>query len=76
MPPSPDPGDLLDAVTSAVRAIAAREIMPRYQAAAHSRKADGSLLTDADVAAQAALIEALPAIFDAPVLGEEMPQQQ
>lgn len=76
MPAFPDPDSLLDAVISAVRAVAAGEIMPRYQKVAHSRKADGSLLTEADVAAQAALAERLHALVPAPVLAEEMSRER
>lgn len=46
--------------------------MPRYLKVARQHKDDGSILTEADIAAQAALNQALPAIHDAPVLGEEM----
>ncbi|TCJ13000.1 inositol monophosphatase family protein [Parasulfuritortus cantonensis] len=46
--------------------------MPRYLKVAHARKDDGSLFTEADLAAQNALIERLRAIEPYPVLGEEM----
>lgn len=46
--------------------------MPRYLKVAHERKVDGSLLTEADVAAQHALARRLRAIAPYPVLGEEM----
>ena len=45
--------------------------MPRYLKVAHERKVDGSILTEADVAAQKALIQHLRAIAPYPVLGEE-----
>lgn len=63
---------ILAAVREVVREVAAQEVMPRYRKVAHSRKADGSLLTEADVAAQAALITRLQAIVPLPVVGEEM----
>ncbi|HEU0234647.1 MAG TPA: inositol monophosphatase family protein [Gallionella sp.] len=62
----------LKAVVAAVRLVAAEEIMPRYLKVAHQRKSDGSLCTEADVAAQTALTKKLQAILNVPVLGEEM----
>lgn len=64
--------DLLDPVISAVRAVGREEIMPRYLKVAHQRKVDGSLLTEADLAAQTALFTRLHAIAPLPLLGEEM----
>jgi myo-inositol-1(or 4)-monophosphatase len=61
-----------EAVIAAVRAVGRDEVMPRYLKVAHSRKDDGSLFTEADLAAQKALIERLTAIVPCPVLGEEM----
>ena len=55
-----------------VRKIAAEEILPRYLKVSRGRKADGSLFTEADVATQRRLIEALPVLLPGPVLGEEM----
>ena len=63
----------LKAVIAAVRLVAAEEIMPRYLKVAHQRKSDGSLCTEADIAAQTALTKKLQAILNVPVLGEEMP---
>ena len=63
---------MLKAVVAAVKLVAAEEIMPRYLKVAHQRKSDGSLCTEADVAAQAALTKKLQAILNVPVLGEEM----
>jgi myo-inositol-1(or 4)-monophosphatase len=68
---SPAPADL-DAVASVVRTVAMREVMPRFRHARIARKSDGSIVTDADTAAQAALETGLRAIFDCPVVGEEM----
>jgi myo-inositol-1(or 4)-monophosphatase len=67
-PPLPD----LAAVCALVREVAKREVLPRYMKVAHSRKHDGSLVTEADSATQAALIHGLRALADVPVLGEEM----
>ena len=66
----------LKAVIAAVRLVAAEEIMPRYLKVAHQRKSDGSLCTEADIAAQAALTRKLQAIHNVPVLGEEMEQAE
>ncbi|WP_215779462.1 inositol monophosphatase family protein [Paludibacterium sp. B53371] len=62
-------GDLL-------RDIAAQEILPRFLCVGHTRKDDGSLLTDADLACQAALEASLPRLLPYPVLGEEMTRQE
>jgi myo-inositol-1(or 4)-monophosphatase len=62
----------LKAVIAAVKLVAAEEIMPRYMKVAHQHKSDGSLCTEADLAAQEALTRKLQAILNVPVLGEEM----
>ncbi|MBI1396126.1 MAG: inositol monophosphatase [Betaproteobacteria bacterium] len=59
-------------VCAVVRDVAVREVMPRYRRVGHRRKADGSLLTEADLAAQAALAERLRALVPLPFVGEEM----
>lgn len=66
----------IKAVTRAVRAVGREEIMPRYLKVAHSRKDDGSLFTEADLAAQRALIRSLTAIAPLPVLAEEMTEAE
>ncbi|MGQ9686121.1 MAG: inositol monophosphatase family protein [Thiobacillaceae bacterium] len=63
---------MLDDVKALVREVAQREVMPRFLKVAHSHKADGSLFTEADMAAQKALETRLKAIAPYPVLGEEM----
>jgi myo-inositol-1(or 4)-monophosphatase len=63
---------LIPQVIAAVREVGRDEVMPRYLKVAHARKDDGSLFTEADLAAQKALIERLQAIAPYPVLGEEM----
>jgi myo-inositol-1(or 4)-monophosphatase len=63
---------LLKAVIAAVKLVTAEEIIPRYLKVAHQRKSDGSLCTEADMAAQSALSKKLQAILNVPVLGEEM----
>lgn len=66
---------MLQQVVDAVKAVARKEVMPRYLKVAHRRKSDGSLCTEADIAAQGALASALKEIADYPVLGEEMPPE-
>jgi myo-inositol-1(or 4)-monophosphatase len=68
--------ELGEAVIEAVKRVAAEEIMPRYLKVAHQRKADGSLFTEADLAAQAALSERLQSIYPGPVMGEEMTREE
>ena len=66
----------LKAVVAAVKLVSAEEIMPRYMKVAHQHKNDGSLCTEADLAAQEALTRKLQAILNVPVIGEEMNEQQ
>ena len=63
----------LERISDAVRRVATDEVMPRYLKVAHQRKSDGSLFTEADLAAQDKLSLLLPTIIPAPVVGEEMP---
>ena len=56
----------------AVRRVAAEEVLPRYRSVVALRKDDGSIVTEADFAAQAALARELARIEPAPVLAEEM----
>ena len=56
----------------AVRRVAAEEVLPRYRSVVALRKDDGSIVTEADYAAQAALARRLRAVDDVPVLAEEM----
>jgi len=60
-------------VIDAVRSVAIEEILPRYRSVVATRKDDGSLVTEADLAAQRSLAKRLQALQPAPVLGEEMP---
>ena len=66
----------LKAVMAAVRLVSAEEIMPRYMKVSHQRKSDGSLCTEADLAAQEALTRKLQVICSVPVIGEEMNEQE
>lgn len=73
---TPTSSNRLEAVAALVRDVAKREVMPRFLRVAHERKADGSLFTSADLAAQDALLKGLPAIGPGPILGEEMRREQ
>ena len=68
---------MLNKLQTLVREVAQTEVMPRFLDVAVSRKFDGSLLTEADLASQAAFDAGLHKIIDCPMLGEEMtPQRQ
>lgn len=73
---APGMGAMLKAVVAAVKLVSAEEIMPRYLKVAHRHKSDGSLCTDADIAAQQVLTKKLQAILNVPVLGEEMTEAE
>lgn len=63
----------LEQLCRLMRRAAETEIMPRFQRVAARRKADGSPVTDADLAVQRCLIRELEAIYPGTrVLGEEM----
>ncbi|HEX5125694.1 MAG TPA: inositol monophosphatase family protein [Rhodocyclaceae bacterium] len=64
------------ALESIVRGVAREVIIPRYLKAVRQHKGDGSSMTEADLAAQAALIAQLPDLLVAPVIGEEMSADQ
>ena len=66
------PSALLAATVDVVRAVAATEVMPRFLNVGHSRKGDGSVVTEADLAAQSALAARLREIVDGEFIGEEM----
>lgn len=63
---------MLNSLIHLVRHVAQTEVMPRFLAVSVSKKHDGSLLTEADVAAQGAFARALGGIIACPMLGEEM----
>lgn len=69
------PAQLL-ALANAVRQVAREHILPHFLKVAHDHKSDGSLLTQADIAAHHALLMALPQLIDRPVLSEEMPHEE
>jgi myo-inositol-1(or 4)-monophosphatase len=60
----------------AVRTVAAEEILPRYRSVSATRKDDGSLVTEADFAAQDALVRRLRALEPVGVIAEEMPSHE
>jgi myo-inositol-1(or 4)-monophosphatase len=67
----------LDQLLTLMRHVGHTEVMPHFLRTGFDLKADGSLLTQADLASQAALQSALPRLILAPVLGEEMvPEEQ
>ena len=70
------PAPLVNAVITLLREVSARELMPRFHHVHAERKPDGSLVTEADRAVEAALSAALPKLFGCPVLGEEMAEPE
>ncbi len=63
----------LDRLCSLLRSVAETEIMPRFRQGAVRSKADGSLITEADLAVQRQICAELGRIRpEIPVLGEEM----
>ena len=67
---------LARALESIARDTARAEILPRYLQSSRNYKSDGSFFTDADIATQQCLAEALPALLPGPVLGEEMSSRE
>lgn len=67
---------MLPSLTDAIRRVALQEVMPRYLKVARQHKDDGSYFTEADIAAQAALVAELKKIVPCPVLGEEMSEAE
>jgi myo-inositol-1(or 4)-monophosphatase len=63
----------LDSLAALLREVARDEIMPRFRHTGASAKADGSLVTDADLAVQKRLLALLDESYpEIPLLGEEM----
>ena len=67
---------MLHRLQKLVRHVAQTEVMPRFLNTPASRKVDGSMLSEADLAAQTALAAGLPLIIDSPMMGEEMTLQE
>ncbi|MCW8956870.1 MAG: inositol monophosphatase family protein [Gammaproteobacteria bacterium] len=67
----------LQQVETIIKNLAEQEIMPRYNRVASEFKADGSLVTEADTAMQAAVMAALNKHWpEYALLGEEMTEQE
>lgn len=64
------------AAIEVVRRVAGEEILPRYRSVVATQKDDGSLVTEADLAAQDALVRRLQALERLPVIAEEMPSHE
>ena len=73
VPGLPPLSELAEPVMALLRVVAASELMPRFKRVTAEKKHDGTVVTEADRAVEAALAKALPDIFNCPVLGEEMP---
>lgn len=71
-----DTASMLDNVINLVRQVGDNVVMPRFLNVVRQHKDDGSVLTEADLAAQAALEVGLKAIADCPIVGEEMTEEQ
>jgi myo-inositol-1(or 4)-monophosphatase len=68
---------MLEQLETIIRELAQQEILPRFNQVSHSLKQDGSLVTEADTAMQAAVVRALRNNWpDYALLGEEMPAAQ
>ncbi len=63
---------VLNKLQALVREVAGAEVMPYFLNVETYEKDDGSMLSQADLAAQAAFGYGLPQIIDCPMLGEEM----
>jgi myo-inositol-1(or 4)-monophosphatase len=65
----------MEALQQLVIRVAREEILPRFNRVAGQDKADGSVLTEADIVAQARLQEGLARLSPLPLLGEEMEEK-
>ncbi|MDO4248317.1 MAG: inositol monophosphatase family protein [Neisseria sp.] len=63
---------MLNRLQTLVREVARAEVMPYFLNVSVSRKKDGSIFSEADLASQAAFAYGLPKIIDCPMMGEEM----
>lgn len=66
----------LQQVIHLVRDVGDKVVMPYFLKVVRQHKDDGSIFTEADLAAQAALEHGLEAIVDCPLVGEEMTAEQ
>lgn len=67
---------MLERLIEAVRRVGDEAVMPYFLNVARQQKADGSVLTAADLAAQECLQHELKAILDCPLVGEEMTEAE
>lgn len=67
---------MLEKVITVVKEVAQQVVMPRYLQVDRQLKSDGSFFTEADVAAQKALLYELQKIYPAAAMGEEMTKQE
>ncbi|SFE94478.1 inositol monophosphatase family protein [Nitrosomonas sp. Nm166] len=67
---------MLEKVITVVKEVAQQVIMPRYLQVDRQLKSDGSFFTEADVAAQNALLHELQKIYPVAAMGEEMSKQE
>ena len=68
---------VIEKLTEIVRLTAREEILPRYEQIGHREKADGSLVTEADLAMQSRLADQLRQLWpDYGFLGEEMTEAE
>ena len=67
---------MLEKVITVVKKVAHEVIMPRYLQVDRQLKSDGSFFTEADVAAQNALLRELQKIYPVAAMGEEMSKQE
>lgn len=68
---------MLDATVVLVREVAQQEVLPRFLRVRYQQqKDDGSLFSEADLAAQHFLVERLSAIRNCPIIGEEMSREE
>ncbi|PSJ79689.1 inositol monophosphatase family protein [Neisseria iguanae] len=67
---------MLHRLQKLIRHVAQTEVMPRFLNTPACRKTDGSMLSEADLAAQSALAATLPLVIDSPMMGEEMAAQE
>lgn len=67
---------MLEEIIDVVRDVADKVIMPRYLRVGRQIKSDGSFFTEADIAAQIALLTALQKIRPAAAMGEEMTESE
>ena len=67
---------MLEKVITVVKEVAQQVVMPRYLRVDRQIKSDGSFFTEADVAAQKALLYELQKIYPAATMGEEMTKQE